>query len=841
MNNQLSLSTQLSNKKELTCLGMVVGEVVPVEKLQGALRYNSRCRAILQCGHEFVNVFCWPGGKAGHVAEPLSSTLKRFIGPFGSVSRELSTKELLQINPGNENNLDHQVLMDTSLLASISPPEPKLSVVVVIFAVSKLSEEIFMVFKSAGIKIQKIDDYSAERYGGIKHYENYHQRYYCFANEFGIDRIGNTWDPAAFFQQLTMLRMYCDHPLLIEKYLSIETISRSHLLQVLKDHLASNQQIRVALQEEGILFVQLDGSCSLQQRQLALDNLPLKLKQWIELIDWVKSALLKSFDITQKIALKSTLWSDSSKEYAHLAVGFASCHLAHWPPKSPIRLNPQPEGIALFGGGIGLCVEMPQLNLLTLMSKASARASEKQTHRKISRIVSGSSVVLPHQRDAKLRSLESFVKTCMGLQPFDGNNKLPNSPTAAEITQWESWSAIRKEAMIKRINMVAINNPNANEQHLKYLQNEQLSKLKRLIKGVSFESKNLPSNSPLSKRVKVTFESNLAKAGITRFTFDWSATPESECSWNAVIIDVLLPNWLQWARGSKLHVADEDLPGIRQRFLNWIHTQGILRTRSENQSPAGNDEKKKRALLRSRKRKVSFSSLEELIAFVVFLKAFPTQSVIGYHLRDADCVSDFEDIGIDQHPRRIKATWRSKAFESLITSIDQIALSMPLNSKKKNSVKSSLLRSAFREPTAFEIENIQVPQKFPRDAFHEQYLNNIGLVAQKSFVSDAGFGNVAFQILQMTPGRANAQVSRQENVQVQGNASVSGPSVIQSFNKSIPGSFETRKQGGVSMGPMDITPRQPSSSQNYSKRFCLDQSDATQLGNVSGDDDNKMK
>ncbi|KAI8443324.1 hypothetical protein BY996DRAFT_6607091 [Phakopsora pachyrhizi] len=119
-------------------------------------------------------------------------------------------------------------------------------------------------------------------------------------------------------------------------------------------------------------------------------------------------------------------------------------------------------------------------------------------------------------------------------------------------------------AMIKRINMVAVNNPNANEQHLKFLQNEQLSKLKRLIKGVSFDSKTLPSISSLSKRVKVSFESDLAKAGITRFTFDWSATPESKCAWNAVIVDVLLPSWVQWARGSKLHLTDEELPGIRQ-------------------------------------------------------------------------------------------------------------------------------------------------------------------------------------------------------------------------------------------------------------------------------------
>ncbi|OAV93870.1 hypothetical protein PTTG_27191, partial [Puccinia triticina 1-1 BBBD Race 1] len=85
--------------------------------------------------------------------------------------------------------------------------------------------------------------------------DEYQKRYNVFAEEFGVDRAGGTWDLAEFFQHLTMLQLYCNHPRLIDASLfdipQKETTWRDsskiiHLITNLKLHLASNQSGKVA-------------------------------------------------------------------------------------------------------------------------------------------------------------------------------------------------------------------------------------------------------------------------------------------------------------------------------------------------------------------------------------------------------------------------------------------------------------------------------------------------------------------------------------------------------------------------------------------------------------------
>ncbi|KAI9606762.1 hypothetical protein H4Q26_006299 [Puccinia striiformis f. sp. tritici PST-130] len=47
--------------------------------------------------------------------------------------------------------------------------------------------------------------------------EDYNNRYNEFAVKFGVDRGGGSWDSSEFFQELTMLRLYCDHPGMIDE------------------------------------------------------------------------------------------------------------------------------------------------------------------------------------------------------------------------------------------------------------------------------------------------------------------------------------------------------------------------------------------------------------------------------------------------------------------------------------------------------------------------------------------------------------------------------------------------------------------------------------------------
>ncbi|KAI9629098.1 hypothetical protein KEM48_011169 [Puccinia striiformis f. sp. tritici PST-130] len=130
--------------------------------------------------------------------------------------------------------------------------------------------------------------------------EDYNNRYHEFAAKFGVDRGGGSWDSSEFFQELTMLRLYCDHPSLIDARRydlpKKETTWRDspkfvHLMLDLKGHLYSEQTGQVpkavvfsqwtsfleivgnALGAEDIAYEQLDGSRSLQQREKTLDRI----------------------------------------------------------------------------------------------------------------------------------------------------------------------------------------------------------------------------------------------------------------------------------------------------------------------------------------------------------------------------------------------------------------------------------------------------------------------------------------------------------------------------------------------------------------------------------------
>ncbi|OAV86491.1 hypothetical protein PTTG_29875 [Puccinia triticina 1-1 BBBD Race 1] len=127
--------------------------------------------------------------------------------------------------------------------------------------------------------------------------KDYRRRYHDFADRFGVDRGSKSWDLAEVFQQLTMLRLYCDHPGLVDASQydlpKQETSWHNspkivHLIEDLKAHLKSEQGGRIAkavvfsqwtnflgmvgfaLVKNGIEYEKLDGTCSLQQREKSL-------------------------------------------------------------------------------------------------------------------------------------------------------------------------------------------------------------------------------------------------------------------------------------------------------------------------------------------------------------------------------------------------------------------------------------------------------------------------------------------------------------------------------------------------------------------------------------------
>ncbi|KNZ50538.1 uncharacterized protein VP01_4363g2 [Puccinia sorghi] len=114
------------------------------------------------------------------------------------------------------------------------------------------------------------------------------KQYIDLANMYGVNRESDSWDSADFFQRLTMLRLYCNHPELTHESqynLPQEGITWRdspkvvRLVEDLKKHSSAEQDRQRAkavvfsqwtMFLKMILYEQLDGSRSLDQREKSL-------------------------------------------------------------------------------------------------------------------------------------------------------------------------------------------------------------------------------------------------------------------------------------------------------------------------------------------------------------------------------------------------------------------------------------------------------------------------------------------------------------------------------------------------------------------------------------------
>ncbi|KAI9620137.1 hypothetical protein KEM48_008294 [Puccinia striiformis f. sp. tritici PST-130] len=147
---------------------------------------------------------------------------------------------------------------------------------------------------------------------------------------------------------------------------------------------------------------------------------------------------------------------------------------------------------------------------------------------------------------------------------------------------------------------------------------------------------------------------------------------------------------------TNVDVAESSIPGIKTRFFQWITNQGLSRMKAQ-MTPA-----------KWRRRGNTH--------------IYPEKKILGHLLRDPDAVSDFEEDDANTLPRRISAHWRSPGMENIVRSLDHVAWKRAKSPQKKMSVRGLLDRKDVRAPTAEERKEQPVPARFPRDAYHTNYL-----------------------------------------------------------------------------------------------------------------------
>ncbi|KNZ45239.1 uncharacterized protein VP01_8344g1, partial [Puccinia sorghi] len=216
---------------------------------------------------------------------------------------------------------------------------------------------------------------------------------------------------------------------------------------------------------------------------------------------------------------------------------------------------------------------------------AKDRAQDRQTGQTLSKIVTQAAEDKPHHHKKTLGSLQNFTKAMMGLSSSAKPDELLTSVTTEQLAVWESWREHRKTAFKKCLDKETTKNPNPNKQEIKLIRKSALDKLKSRLVGVTFHSAAIVASSPISMHIKREMETDLAKAGFPRFTFDWNTRLLHDSVWNTVMVDITMRHWLPWAKRGNVEVMESALPGIKSQLCEWITNQGVTQKKAQLTPP----------------------------------------------------------------------------------------------------------------------------------------------------------------------------------------------------------------------------------------------------------------
>jgi len=160
---------------------------------------------------------------------------------------------------------------------------------------------------------------------------------------------------------------------------------------------------------------------------------------------------------------------------------------------------------------------------------AKNRTQERRTDQTVSKIISQASEDKPHHREKVMRSLQAFTRSMMGLATSAKPEDLPDSVSAEELASWDTWRQRRRAAFTERLKQAEASHPNANEQEIQLIRKNETEILKKRLCGVPFQSSIFLPGSPVSMHLKREMESDLAKHGLHRLTFDWNSSPSQGC------------------------------------------------------------------------------------------------------------------------------------------------------------------------------------------------------------------------------------------------------------------------------------------------------------------------
>ena len=200
--------------------------------------------------------------------------------------------------------------------------------------------------------------------------------------------------------------------------------------------------------------------------------------------------------------------------------------------------------------------------------EASKAANKKKTKRRVQGLAQQNTTV--DHFEPYSRGVQYFIKYFLGSpeKPQD----YPQPPSKEEKDS-QYWVERRTRFIIKQLDMIRQSFQDKSVAEQDYFVSQAKSEIRKKMKPPPFtpapKKGDLRGSWPITYQIKSSVEKELASAGISRMTFDWTAGPTEASSWNSAVVEVMGRKLVEWLRLS-MSISDEEAgqaPSIIQRWL----------------------------------------------------------------------------------------------------------------------------------------------------------------------------------------------------------------------------------------------------------------------------------
>ncbi|OAV91125.1 hypothetical protein PTTG_28073 [Puccinia triticina 1-1 BBBD Race 1] len=349
-------------------------------------------------------------------------------------------------------------------------------------------------------------------------------------------------------------------------------------------------------------------------------------------------------------------------------------------------------------------------------AEAAEASGKKQTERRVRGMAQQNTTV--NHFEPYARGVQYFVKYFLGGP--DKPQDFPPPPSEREKDS-QYWVERRAQFIMKQLDTLRDSLRDKPVAEQDYFVSRAESEIRKNIQPPPFtpasKKGDLRGSRPISLQMKSAVERELAAAGISRMTFDWTARPMDTSSWNTAVVEVMARKSVEWLSLS-MKLSDQDAGQAQAIIQRWL--QGKCR---EIQQYGNVDVNTYQAQKKVKLNKAQYTRWRKKICenrCTMASKLFPNNHQLAVVLADKDTHSEIEDGDkLGDRPVRVSPVWRADSLSTMLHGLDKMVISQATHHKTK-SVNQDIYgqaRSTFSKKKGIN----GVPRNLPVDCYNKAW------------------------------------------------------------------------------------------------------------------------